>query len=205
MISFTAKERSLLADTDFFETKAVITQKVRQFHEALHPALKEELQGVTLLAPEGTDIEKGQFVKGEHLHDFPYLYLDFPKFFSHTDKFTFRSLFWWGHHFVFAWILEGEYLESYKENLLNAYAQLADQGLYLLLSQNPWEWRKEDKMLLEIKKENPKVVREVLASRTFLKIQRFISFDHSAVQNGRLIDVAIETFRLMKPIVMTRE
>lgn len=99
-IYFTPAERSLIQETHFFQAKAIITKKVKRMLEGLHAALKEELAASSLLAPEGVDTTTGQFVKGEHLHDFPYQYLDLPKYFSHDEKFTFRSLFWWGHHFV---------------------------------------------------------------------------------------------------------
>lgn len=93
-LPLTAEERALIKDTSFFRAKAAIGKKVKENLLALHEALKEEIALSSLLAPEGTDLQGGQFVKGEHLQDFPYQYLDFPKFFSHTEKFTFRSLFW---------------------------------------------------------------------------------------------------------------
>jgi hypothetical protein len=117
----TPDEIRLVADREFFKTKAAITPKIRAMLESVHDALKQELAGVPLIAPAGFDPDKRQFVKGEHLEDCPYQYLDFPKHFEGDDKFTFRTLFWWGHHVVFALILEGEGLRQYKQNLINRY------------------------------------------------------------------------------------
>lgn len=200
-IPLTDDERALIKDTSFFRAKAAIGKKIKENLLALHEALKEELVLASLLAPEGADLQTGQFVKGEHLQDFPYQYLDFPKFFSHAEKFTFRSLFWWGHHFVFALILEGAYLEQYKKNLLSSYDRLADQGLSILLAPTPWEWRNHPELLLEIRSDNKEIVSETVASRPWLKIHRLIGFDHPLFVENRLAEAGRETFRLMKLIV----
>lgn len=200
-IQFTPAERSLIQETHFFQTKAIISRKVKQVLEQLHVALKEELFTVSLLAPEGVDTTIGQFVKGEHLHDFPYQYLDLPKYFSQDEKFTFRSLFWWGHHFVFALILEGPHLDRYKRNLLSSYDRLADQGLYILMAPTLWEWEKRPELLLEIRKDNREGVEAALATRPFLKIHRFIPFESPIFEKGGLVAEGTKTFRLMSDIV----
>jgi hypothetical protein len=200
-IFFTPDELALIRDTRFFPTKAIITDKLKRTLRQLHEALKEEIAGTRFLTPEGVDFEVGQFVRGEHLLDFPYQYLDFPKLYTNAEKFAFRSLFWWGHHFIFAWILEGKYLSRYKENLLSAYDQLADQGLYVLMTETPWEWRKDPLYLLEIRKDNKENVAAALASRPFLKIHRFIEFDGVELEKGRIVERGRQTFRLMRAIV----
>jgi hypothetical protein len=200
-LPLTDEERTLIKDTSFFRAKAAINKKVKENLLILHEALKEEVVLSSLLAPAGTDLQTGQFVKGEHLDDFPYQYLDFPKLFSHAEKFTFRSLFWWGHHVVFAWILEGSDLEQYKKNLLASYDRLADQGLSILLAPTPWEWRNHPELLLEIRSDNKESVSEAVAVRSWLKIQRIIGFDHPLFVENRLTEAGRETFRLMKIIV----
>lgn len=200
-LSFTPDERSLIKDISFFRAKVVIGKKIKETLVTLHEALKEEIALSSFLAPEGVDLQTGQFVKGEHLQDFPYQYLDFPKLFSHTEKFTFRSLFWWGHYFVFAFILEGAYLDQYKKNLITSYGNLADRGLSISLAPTPWEWRNHPELLLEIRSDNKETVLEAVSARPWLKIQRIIDFDHPLFEEGRLLDAGRETFRLMKAIV----
>jgi hypothetical protein len=200
---FTSEECALIKDTSFFRAKAIIGKKVKGTLLELHEALKEEIALSSFLAPEGVDLQIGQFVKGEHLEEFPYQYLDFPKFFTHSEKFTFRSLFWWGHYFVFAFILEGPYLEQYKKNLLASYEKLSEQGLSISLAPTPWEWRNHPELLLEIRSENKNSVAEALLIRPWLKIHRIIEFDHPFFEEGRMVEAGRETFRLMKEIVAT--
>ena len=200
-LSLTSDERTLIKDTSFFQAKVIIGKKIKATLVALHAALKEEITLSSLLAPDEVDLQVGQFVKGEHLHDFPYQYLDFPKHFSHAEKFTFRSLFWWGHHFVFSLILEGTYLEQYKKNLFASYGRLADRGLSISLAPTPWEWHNRPELLLEIRSDHQEIVLEAVSGRPWLKIQRIIDFDHPLFAESRLVEAGRETFRLMKTVV----
>ena len=138
---FTSDEIALIADEAFFRAKARAMKKVRALLERLYAELKEDLVGTEFLTPPGFDPENVQFVKGEHLEDCPYQYLDFPKHFAGSEKFTFRSLFWWGHHFVFALMLEGGRLVQFKQNLMNRYHTVAGRNLSLCLSPSLWEWK----------------------------------------------------------------
>src|SRR5438132_6385492 len=132
-ILFTPEELALLGDEQFFRAKARIMTKMKAIVEGVYDGLQRELAGVTLLAPAGFSPKSHQFVKGEHLEDFPYQYLDYFKHFRGEEKFTFRTLLWWGHHIVFALILEGGHLIQYKKNLMTRYGGVADQGLALCL------------------------------------------------------------------------
>ena len=120
-MNFTSKEISLLSDTEFFAAKAHVSPKIRHLLERIHESFQHELKAHHLLVPDAFDPEARQFVKGEHLEDFPYQYLDYPRFFTRDVKFSFRSLVWWGHHMVFALILEGGHLRRYKETSSTAF------------------------------------------------------------------------------------
>src|SRR5437867_12152710 len=142
LIQFTPEELSLIADEKFFRAKARVMKKVRNTLDGLNAVVKSELAGADLLSPTDFDPSRFQFGKGEHLEDFPYQYLDFPKHFQDENKLTFRSLFWWGHHFVFALILEGEGLLRYKQNLINRYHDVAGRHICLYLGPSLWEWKR---------------------------------------------------------------
>ncbi len=178
-----------------------MSQKVKTLLEQIHLKFKEEIPARGLLVPEGFDPANFQFVKGEHLLNFPYRYLDFPKYFKNKEMLTFRTLFWWGHFFVFALILEGRFLEQYKRNLLTDYHLFSDHGLFILRTKTPWVWRFEAKYLLEIRKDNQEEVTRALASRTFLKIHRYLKFEENAVKEGRVVEEALKTFRLLQSLL----
>lgn len=198
---FTPEELRLVADRQFFTAKARIMTKVRGLLVELHEALREELSHVELLAPPSFNATKYQFVKGEHLEDHPYQYLDFPKHFEGDEKFTFRSLFWWGHHFVFALILEGAQVRRYKQNVINRYHQVAGRGLELALSPTPWEWKAGEGYTIALTHDRKSQVLAVLSGRSFFKMARFIRHDDPIVADGRLIEIGRETFRALLPVI----
>ena len=197
----TPDEIKLLADRELFKAKAAITPKIRAMLEAVHDALKLELAGVPLTTPAGFDPDKCQYVKGEHLENFPYQYLDFPKHFEDDSKFTFRTLVWWGHHVVFALILEGEGLRQYKQNLINRYGQIAGRGLDLCLSPTPWEWKQGQGYTLPLSRDRKSEVAAVLSNRPFFKLARFVPLDDPIVRQGRLAQAGREALGAMLPVI----
>ena len=115
---------------------------------------------------------KHQFVKGEHLEHCPYQYLDYPKHFVGTTTFTFRSLFWWGHHMVCALLLEGPYLKRYKRKLFDRFHSVAGQGLEISLAPSFWEWKRGEGYTLPITHDRKAQMGAVMAERSSLKIAR---------------------------------
>jgi len=200
-ILFTPEELALVADDKLFCAKAAITPKIRAMLEAVHAGLKQELAGVSLMAPPGFDPDKCQYVKGEHLEDHPYQYLDFPKHFEGDNKFTFRTLFWWGHHVVFALILEGDGLRSYKQNLINRYGQVAGRDLHLCLSPTLWEWKQGQGYTMPLARDRKSDVAAVLSNRPFFKLARFIPMDDPIVRRGRLAQAGRQAFAAMLPVI----
>jgi hypothetical protein len=198
---FSDDEMALLADSRFFRRKAAIMARVRTMLEATHTALTMELAGVPLLAPSGFDGAKHQLVKGEHLEDCPYQYLDYPKHFHGPDKFTFRTLFWWGHHLACALILEGDGLRQYKRHIVDRFHQMAGRGLELSLAPTLWEWKCGEGYTLPLTHDRKGQIAAVLAERPFLKIMRCVPLTDPRIQSGQTPDVTRETLRALLPIV----
>jgi hypothetical protein len=200
-LSFTDEETALTMDAQFFRKKAKIGDTIRELLEATRDALREELSRIALLAPPDFDPSRVQFVKGEHLELFPYQYLDYPKHFRGTDKCTFRTLFWWGHHIAFAWILDGHLVKRYKKHLVERFHTIAGQGLELSLAPTLWEWKRGEGYTLPIGHDRKAQVAAVLAERPFIKIVRFVPLDDPKVRGGELAILGRESFQAMKPIV----
>lgn len=190
-----------MADQHFFLAKAQIMAKVRRLLEATNSTLKEEVASTSLATPPDFDPTNRQFVKGESLEFFPYQYLDFPKHFHDSNTFTFRTLFWWGHHVVCALLLEGEGIKQHKVRIVNRFHQLAGQGLELSLAPTLWEWKRGEGYTLPITHDRKAQIAAVLAERTFLKIVRFLPFTDPRIQSGQMPEFSRETFRAILPIV----
>ncbi len=198
---FTDEEARLLADAQFFRKRAAITTKIRAMLEVTLRALQQELVGLSLVVPPDFDPNLHQLVKGEHLEDFPYQYLDCPKHFSGGNKFTFRTLVWWGHHVAYALLLEGSEIGRYKRQLLGRFHQLAGRDLELSLAPSLWEWNRGEGYTLPLTHDRKAQIAAVLAERSFLKVVRYVPLGDPRVREGRLAQVACETFRSMHPLV----
>ncbi len=199
--SFTPDEVSLLADAQFFRKKAAIMTKLRGMLETTHVALKGELTGLSLVTPPGFDLNTHQLVKGEHLEDFPYQYLDYPKHFDGVNKCTFRTLFWWGHHVACAFLLEGAGIKQYKTHIVDRFHQLAGKDLELSLAPTLWEWKRGEGYTLPISHDRKAQIAAVLAERPFVKIIRCVPLTDPRVQAGRLSEISCETFRAGLPVI----
>ncbi|NOT21382.1 MAG: hypothetical protein HOP22_01460 [Nitrospiraceae bacterium] len=200
---FTNEEAALMADQHFFRAKAKIMVKMRHVLGATHAALQEETGSASLLTPQNFDPASCHFVKGEHLESFPYQYLDFPKHFHDSNAFTFRTLFWWGHHVVCALMLEGEGIKQHKMRILDRFHQLAGQGLELSLAPSLWEWKRGEGYTLPMTHDRKAQIAAVLTERSFLKIVRFLPFTDPRILSGHVPEFSRETFHALLPI-MTR-
>jgi len=200
-VVFTETETRLLVDAQFFRQKAAITAKIRGLLEETHRALQAGLDTVTLVTPPGFNSKIHQLVKGEHLEDFPYQYLDYPKHFQDGNTFTFRTLVWWGHHLVCGLLLAGAGVPQYKRHLLGRFHQLAGRGLELSLAPSLWEWKRGEGYTLPITHDRKAQIAAVLAERSFMKVVRCLPFGDPKVQNGQLAQVVSDAFRAMLPII----
>lgn len=199
--SFTPDEVSLLTDDQFFRRKAAIMAKMRGMLEAAHGALTIELAGVSLVTPPGFNPKTHQLVKGEHLEDFPYQYLDYPKHFDGVNKFTFRTLFWWGHHVSCALLLEGAGIKQYKKHIVDRFHQLAGKDVELSLAPTLWQWKRGEGYTLPITHDRKAQIAAVLAERSFMKLIRCVPLTDPRVHAGQLSELSCETFRALLPIM----
>jgi hypothetical protein len=201
LIAFTHEETALIADDQFFRKKEQIMAKVRRQLEATQGLIQEDLKGSSLVTPPGFVPSKTQLVKGEHLESFPYQYLDCPKHFERTDKLTFRTLFWWGHHLACALLLEGAGIKQYKKHIVDRFHRLAGQELELSLAPTLWEWKRGEGYTLAMTHDRKAQIAAVLAERPFLKIVRFVPLTDARIQSGQLPNLSREAFRAVLPII----
>jgi hypothetical protein len=195
------EEVALLADTRFFRKKAALTIKLRRMLEATDSVLKKELAALSLVLPPNFDFARRQLVKGEHLEDFPYQYLDCPKHFEAGNTFTYRTLVWWGHHAVCALLLEGIRLKQYKRHIVDRFHQLAGRGLELSLAPGLWEWKRGEGYTLPITHDRKAQIAAVIAERSSLKIFRCLPLTDPMMQAGDLPQFSRDTFHAILPVV----
>lgn len=185
--------------------KETVIQKVKATFLKVKEAITHDLSPAGYLAPEGTDFTQGQLAHGDRFHGLPWVYLDFPKHFSKEAIFAFRSFFWWGEGFIFAFILGGPHLDQYKANLVHGYDRLADLGLRLSLAEDPWEWRQDHGYTLELTRADRPAVEATLPGRPFLKLQSVLGLEGPTLSQEAIVQAACRTFEKCSPVVKRSE
>src|SRR3989454_509327 len=90
---------------------------------------------------------------------------------------------------------------QYKKNLMTRYGGVADQGLALCLGGTPWEWKRGEGYTMELTWERKNELMALLDRRSFVKVARFVPFDHPTVREGRVPDLGRATLRQLLPII----
>lgn len=198
---FTRDELAFMQDGVLFDRKEEITKRIQALLFGLQAGLKPRLRPGDFLAPEGTDFDCGQVVRGERFHRRPYAYLDYPKYFSRQGMFTYRSFFWWGWDFVFAFLLAGPHMDFYRENLIRHLDRLRKRDFYLSLAPDPWEWRKSSPHTLPIAGRSPEEIRRLIGGQAYLKVQYFVGLEDPAWKRGGIVKKGLEVFESLRCIV----
>ncbi|WP_143310655.1 hypothetical protein [Chitinophaga vietnamensis] len=135
----TPEEAAIVRDAQWIQLKNSVMHKVMVWMGEMQQALAAaDEQHRHQLAPEwlaaGPKISRGEQYKG-----LPWVILDYPRFFSRSEVFAFRTMFWWGHYFSCTLHLAGTVKERYLTALLNGYTQLAERDFQVYMQEDPWQ------------------------------------------------------------------
>ena len=142
-MDLSAKELSIISDTDFLLTKAQALVKIEALLAETRSALGGLVAGSDFPFPAGARLFNGKISRGENYRQLPYRVLDQPALFTDDDLFTFRTLFWWGHFFSATLHLQGLSLERHRPALIDRIERLAGQDIYVSVGSTPWEYHYE--------------------------------------------------------------
>ncbi|KER10918.1 MAG: hypothetical protein HY22_01740 [[Candidatus Thermochlorobacteriaceae] bacterium GBChlB] len=183
IMPFTSDEIALLSSRTAFDLKFQATEKLKTLMGGIRDTYLKLVEPDKLLAPPETDFKRGQIAKGENYEGYPYVMLDFPKFYGRNDIFTYRTMFWYGNYFIFSVILSGSSLQRYHARLEEHYDDLAAKHLNLA-KDDLWDWREH--ATIPIIAENRDDILNLLERLPFLKITRHLSPDALADESGVL-------------------
>ena len=168
-ILWSPKEIEMINMEEIFQQKPSIIKKAETYLNQLKEEIINEISRSEKSFPPGTDVTKGQLVRGENHKGFPFLSMDMPQRFSKSEMFTYRTLFWWGHYLGFSFILKGSSLAKYLNLLLKRKQGL--ENLYFSCHKSPWEW--ELKNFNSLIKTPNEEIRKTIDTIQYLKIFRF--------------------------------
>ena len=172
---WTPLEVKLLNTVDIFLHKPAIMKKAEANLTALKQEVIKTLSQAPHPCPPESDIVKGQIVRGENHKGFPFISLDMPQMFSKSQMFTYRTLFWWGHHLIFSLILKQENQAPLIEKLIQLKEHPEWKDIQLAIAPTPWEWEKDMKNFVPLFGASEIKIRDTINSVKYIKLCRFYS------------------------------
>ena len=136
-ITITGEELNIIENTDFLITKAKVLHKIKLLLLQLQDEIAVDIENYKLPA-EVFDLH-GKVSSGENYKGLPFLVLDYPRLFTIEDKFAYRSMFWWGHYFLFTLHLQGSFLKKFQKSIAENLKTTAYPGLYICYSGDQWQ------------------------------------------------------------------
>lgn len=139
-MKLTSKEHEIIFDKEFLITKVEAINKIQLLFEDVRISLQKVIEQSSFKFPDYVDMQYGKIFKGENYLSLPYVNLDFPKYFSNDNIFSFRTMFWWGNYFSSTIHLQGKSLDLYKPIIRkNLFNNLNDK-VYICVNDSPWEY-----------------------------------------------------------------
>lgn len=167
-MNLSSKEEQIIYDTEYLRTKIIVIDKIHQLFEEVRRTINKSINHSNFSFPNDIDSKIGKIFKGENYKMLPYVNLDYPKLFSKENVFAFRTMFLWGHFFSTTLHISGEYLDIYKNQILQNLPNYLNNNLYICVNDNPWEYHYEVDNYVLLTTNNL----DLLSNKLFIKISK---------------------------------
>ncbi len=114
------EEIELASDTAIIDQKRIVQEKMQTLLGLCRSPLQK------MIAPKGFEwsSKSGKISKGENHKGYPFAVYDFPIIHQKEQLFLYRTMWWWGHHFICSLLISGNILEHYTERFLQSVPNL---------------------------------------------------------------------------------
>ena len=193
--NWSGHDLTMIAHREVFLHKPAIMARAEARLKELERAMAKELAATGPALPPNTKTAEGQLVRGENHKGFPFLSLDIPQFFTKTEYFTFRTLFWWGHYLGFSLILKGERLEQYLNRLLKEKANPDWADIHLAIAPTPWEWAWNDECFKNVADTPDKELAAAVEEIEYIKLVRFFPVEDARFASLDWAEAGVKAWR----------
>lgn len=107
------EELNLLTDAGHYRRKAALAEKVMNMLGSCAEFSREFYSGQSGILPPEAIASAPKISRGENYLGFPWMVLDYPRYFKGKDVFAIRTLCWWGNSISIALLLSGQYARKY--------------------------------------------------------------------------------------------
>ncbi|MEP0368064.1 MAG: hypothetical protein ABJN36_19505 [Cyclobacteriaceae bacterium] len=170
-----SEELQVLADVTFLSLKDSVSKKIIASLASIERELHKEIEASAFPFPNHAFLRSGKISKGENYRGLPYFILDYPRLFTQTEVFAFRTMLWWGHEFSCTLHLGGKQLERISPKILNDIS--LDTDIFFCVKDNPWEYHFEKDNYLKSNELSADQMQSYISKNNFMKISRCISIN----------------------------
>ncbi|HWV66769.1 hypothetical protein [Chitinophaga sp.] len=193
----TPEEAAVIESTHFILLKNSAIEKVMGLMGKLQEALAAyDRNSGFPFKPEWL-LQGGKISKGEQYKGLPWVMLDYPRYFSKTGVFAFRTMFWWGHYFSATLHLGGNVKQHYNAALENSYTKLAAAGFQVYVQEDPWEHDFENGNYRFIDTLDLNEWKTLISQNDFVKIAKPFVIGHW----GKIITEVVEAYATLLNIL----
>jgi hypothetical protein len=166
------KELEMVCNTDWILTKHKIIEKVYALLGEQAASMQKAILNSFL--PDEIKATTPKISKGENYLLFPYVMLDYPRYFNKENTMAIRTFFWWGKSVSLHLLLSGNYKEAATNKLLEQFSFLQEQNYSICISETPWQHHFEAENYLPIKQISANEFSDILNRKLFVKIGKEI-------------------------------
>lgn len=190
---FDPLELDVLRNSEFFDFKARIDDKINALFGQLKAAISAELDRVSAQLPPDFPMTGSRIYRGEHHGPYPWRAVDCPVGFHRNDHLAFRCLLLWGHHFSFHLLLSGIWLERYLPSIVSQLPELARTDLQLSVQDSPWQWEFSNESHQHLGNLSTEKILKRAEETGFLKLSRL----HALTDADTLVETGLETWKTL--------
>jgi hypothetical protein len=173
MALFSMQELDLASEPTWLLMKSRIFEKLQEQFQEIEQAIAHYLMEENVRSSI-VQLKSGKISKGENYRGLAYMVLDYPRFFSTEDVFTFRSMFLWGHHISFSLQLHGRFKDAALPYLLNNYEVLQqDDKLNCYIHIDPWQYLNQESYYKNIQFVDKDAFKTLVDELDFIKLTHF--------------------------------
>jgi hypothetical protein len=173
-IHLSKQELELVSSPDFILTKNAVIQKLRVFLEEVQQKQSDIIEKYRSHIPEDVLKISPKVSKGENYKGFPWLVLDYPRYFTAENVFAIRTMFWWGNFFSVTLHLSGKHKKKIQRNIINAFPVLAEKGFYFCTGDDEWQHHFDVSNYASLKSCDNHFFADAIAHKSFLKLAKKI-------------------------------
>lgn len=172
------EEIVILKDSSFLLTKQrLIGQVVKKFEDLQTWHLSNSNYYLSYVQSVFDQAKSGKVSKGENYEGLPYIILDAPRFFTKTNVFAIRTMFWWGNEFSYTLHLAGAPLKKYMKGLEQRLIELSENQFYICVNNTPWEYHFREDNYRPVSDFTFSEIEEVVNRSGFLKLSKRLSIE----------------------------